>query len=409
VTAGGLVRADLSINGDRIETVGEVAVTGTELDCSGCLIGPGFVDIHVHFREPGQTWKEDTESGSRAAAAGGFTAVVPMANTEPATDNPQLVEAMKRRGAEVGLVDLVPAAALTVGRRGQDVAPVEELWACGVRLFSDDGDSVGRPDVLEEAMQRVAALGGVVAQHAEDAALTGDGHMHEGEVSAELGIGGLPAAAEEQVVARDIELVRRTGARYHVQHVSTAGTVGLVRAARDEGLPVTAEAAPHHFSLDHRLVRGRSTIMKMYPPLRTPDDKTAVAAAVRTGTVDAVATDHAPHSPDEKDVSFEEAPRGIIGLETSAAVAWSILEDDPVAFFARMAVAPARIGSFATQGVWPAPAAVANLVVYDPKVIWTPDRFHSKSRNSPWLGRPLTGRARFTILRGTLTHRSIGP
>lgn len=400
VTSGGLVRGDIGIADGRIVSMGQ-SLSGDEVvDCSGCMIGPGFVDIHVHFREPGQVWKEDIETGSRAAAAGGFTAVVPMANTEPPTDSRALAASMIERGRRVGLVELVPAAALTRGRRGYEVSPLEELWDAGVRIFSDDGDSVAEADVLEEAMRRVAGLGGVVAQHAEDAAMTQGGHMHEGAVSARLAIGGLPAEAEERVVARDLELAARTGVHYHVQHVSTAGSVALLRDAKAAGLNVTAEATPHHFSLDHHRLEDRDTMMKMYPPLRTEDDTAAVAAAVRDGTIDAVATDHAPHTAEEKEVPFEQAPRGVIGLETSAAVTWSILEADPVAFFERMSVAPARIGGFRQQGRWPGVGEVANLVVFDPDMIWIPEKFESRSQNSPWLGSTLRGRPVATFRRG---------
>lgn len=405
VSAGGLLKADVGVDDGRIAFVGSEESRGRTIDCTGCLIGPGFVDIHVHFREPGQTWKEDIETGSRAAAAGGFTAVVPMANTEPPTDRPALVKAMGERARSVGLVELAPAAALTVGRLGAEVSPVEDLWKSGVRIFSDDGDSVGRPDVLEEAMKRVAGVGGVVAQHAEDATLTGDGHMHEGEVSVRLGIGGLPAEAEEKVVARDLELAERTGVHYHVQHVSTAGTVALLRDAKSAGLNITAEATPHHFSLDHHLLESCDTMMKMYPPLRTAEDVASITAAVRDGTIDAVATDHAPHTNLEKNVPFEQAPRGVIGLETSAAVAWSILEGDPVAFFARMSVAPAGIGELLGQGCWPEVGGPANLVVFDPDLVWTPDRFESRSHNSPWLGVALRGRPVATLFEGRLTSR----
>ncbi len=406
VTAGGLARADVGIADGRIVSVGQSLSGDDVVDCSGCLIGPGFVDIHVHFREPGQVWKEDIETGSRAAAAGGFTAVVPMANTEPATDSRALAVSMIERGRQVGLVELVPAAALTRERRGHAVSPVEELWDAGVRIFSDDGDSVAGANLLEEAMRRVAGLGGVVAQHAEDATMTRDGHMHEGTVSARLAIGGLPAEAEEKVIARDLELAEMTGVHYHVQHVSTAGSVALLRDAKSAGFNVTAEAAPHHFSLDHHSLEGRDTMMKMYPPLRTRDDVTAVAAAVRDGTIDAVATDHAPHTVEEKEVPFEQAPRGVIGLETSAAVAWSILDGNPIAFFERMSVAPARIGGFVEQGRWPGVGEPANLVVFDPQMVWTPDKFESRSRNSPWIGATMRGRPVATFHRGRQTYRS---
>lgn len=405
VSKTGPVKADIAVDGKQIVEIAKNIDGPDVVDCSGQLIGPGFVDIHVHFRDPGQTWKEDIETGSESAAAGGFTAVVPMANTEPATDSPKLIKWARERSEEIGLVDLAPAAALTRGRLGTEVTEIEDLWKAGVRIFSDDGDSVADPALLEEAMIRIKRLGGLVAQHAEDASMTSGGHMHQGAVSSQLGIGGLPAEAEEKVVARDLDLVRRTGARYHVQHVSTAGTVALVRAAKAEGLPVTAEAAPHHFTLDHRAVLQRDTIMKMYPPLRADRDVTAVIEALRDGTIDAVATDHAPHTADEKQVTFEEAPRGIIGLETSSSLTWSVLSDDPVAFFDRMSVAPARLAGLDEHGQWLRVGGPANLVAFDPHAVWTADSFASRSRNSPWLGETLRGKSALTMLHGQITHR----
>ncbi len=403
-TPSGPIRADVAVDGAIIAGIGDHLRGDLVIDCTGCLVGPGFVDVHVHFREPGQTWKEDVESGSHAAAAGGFTAVVPMANTDPATDSPQLVAAMRERGRRIGLVDVHPAAALTRGRQGRAVSPIEDLRRAGVRIFSDDGDSVAHAEVLEEAMVRIGRIGGVVAQHAEDASMTAGGHMHEGTVSARLGIGGLPSEAEERVVARDLALARGTGVHYHVQHVSTAGTVRLVRDARREGLRVTAEAAPHHFTLDHENVGEGNTIMKMYPPLRTAEDVAAVADGVRDGTIDMIATDHAPHSPGEKNVPFPDAPRGIIGLETSAALGWTLMAD-PTGFFDRMSVAPARLAGLSRHGLLPAAGNPANLVVFDPDLEWTPERFASKSQNSPWLGAGLRGRPVVTIHDGVVTYR----
>ncbi|HSG80078.1 MAG TPA: dihydroorotase, partial [Acidimicrobiia bacterium] len=319
LTADGAVEADLLVEGGRIAEIGPgIATAGAEvLDCSGCWVGPGLVDIHVHFREPGQEWKEDVASGSAAAAAGGFTAVVAMPNTDPAIDAGHLAAHIADRGRRVGLVDVAAAGAISAGRAGERLAHLDELWAAGVRIFSDDGDSVADAGLLRRAMEYLADLGGVVAQHAEDRGLSRDGHLHEGTVSARLGIVGIPAEAEEVVVARDLALARMTGAHYHVQHVSTAGTVALVRAAKDEGLAVTAEVAPHHLALDHTAALSTDPAFKMYPPLRTADDAAALREALADGTIDAVATDHAPHAAHEKDVPFEEAPRGVIGLETA--------------------------------------------------------------------------------------------
>ncbi|MEX1287937.1 MAG: dihydroorotase, partial [Acidimicrobiia bacterium] len=316
----GTTTADLLVVDGLIERIGpDLPRDGVDatIDCRGAWIGPGLVDLHVHLREPGQEWKEDVATGSDAAAAGGFTAVVAQPNTEPAIDAGHVARHVVARGREVGLVDVAVAGAITLGRRGETLAHLDELWAAGARLFSDDGDTVADAGVLRRAMEYLADRGAVIAQHAEDPGLARGGHMHEGSVSARLGMRGLPAVAEEVVVARDLRLVELTGCRYHVQHVSTAGTVRLVAAAKAAGLPVTAEVAPHHLAFDHGLVEAMDGVAKMYPPLRTPDDRAALAEALVDGTIDAVATDHAPHSANEKDVPFEEAPRGVIGLETA--------------------------------------------------------------------------------------------
>jgi dihydroorotase len=400
----GPVKADVVIRDGLIAAIGEALEAETVIDCSGALVGPGFVDVHTHLREPGQEWKEDIESGSRAAAAGGYTAIVAMPNTEPAIDAGHLARYVSERGAEVGLVDVVPAGAVTEGREGAHLAHLDELWRAGVRLFSDDGNAVEDTGLLRLAMEYLSDLGGIIAQHAEDSGLTKGAHMHEGTVSSKLGMRGMPALAEETIVSRDLALVALTGARYHVQHVSTAGTVQLVEDAKRGGLPVTAEVTPHHLAFDHTEVERMDPAFKMYPPLRTPDDVAAVRDALRTGVIDLVGTDHAPHAAAEKDVPFEEAPRGVIGLETAAAVVHTTVGLDPVAFFRRMSVTPAALVGLERHGRWPEVGAVANLVVFAPDVGWTPNRFASRSENSPFVGKPLTGRVLATLHDGTLTH-----
>ncbi len=404
LTPDGAVSADVVIDGDTVAAVGSDGERrGEVLDCAGAYVGPGFVDVHVHFREPGLEWKEDIASGSAAAAAGGFTAVVTMPNTDPAIDSGHLARYILDRGREVGFVEVVPAGAITLGRAGSALAHLDELWNAGVRIFSDDGDAVADAGLLRMAMEYLADRGGVIAEHAEDAGLTRDGHMHEGSVSSRLGMGGMPALAEETIVARDLRLVELTGCRYHVQHVSTAGTVELVRRAKAAGMPVTAEATPHHLTLDHRAVESMDPAYKMYPPLRTPDDLEAVREALRDGVIDLVATDHAPHAAHEKDVPFEHAPRGIIGLETAAALVAPLL--DTQTLFDRLSVAPARLAGLERHGWWIEPGAPANLVVFDPDTSWTVQRFRSKSENSPYLGSELTGAVRYTIFEGAVTHR----
>lgn len=406
VTADGVVEKDILVKDAVIAEIGTgLPTSGETIDCAGSLVGPGLVDIHVHFREPGQEWKEDIGSGSAAAAAGGFTAVVTMANTDPAIDAGHLARFVIDRGRQEGLVEVVPAGAITMAREGKKLAHLDELWAAGVRIFSDDGDSVEDAGLLRRAMEYLAELGGVVAQHPEDRGLTANGHMHEGSVSSRLGMAGLPALGEETVVARDLALVRLTGVRYHVQHVSTAGTVELVRRAKADGLPVTAEATPHHLMLDHGEVVRMNPDVKMYPPLRRPADVEAVRAGLKDGTLDVVATDHAPHAAHEKDVPFEEAPRGIIGLETAAAVVNTAVGLDPVTFFQRMSVSPAHLAGLSEQGRWAEPGGKANLVVFDPSASWTPDVYASRAENSPFTGRQLQGRVVATMYGGRLTFR----
>ncbi len=406
VTADGVIRQDVLVKDGVITEIGEgLGTTGETIDCGDGLIGPGLVDIHVHFREPGNEWKEDIGSGSAAAAAGGYTAVVTMPNTEPAIDAGHLARFVQDRGRQEGLVEVVPAGAITSGREGRKLAHLDELWSAGVRIFSDDGDSVADAGLLRRAMEYLAELGGVIAQHPEDRGLSGNGHMHEGSVSSRLGMAGLPAIAEEAVVARDLALVELTGVRYHVQHVSTARTVELIRTAKDGGLPVTAEVTPHHLMLDHTEVERMNPDVKMYPPLRRPADVAAVRAGLEEGVLDMVATDHAPHAAHEKDVPFEDAPRGIIGLETAAAVVNTAVSLDPVVFFQRMSISPAHLAGLPDQGRWLEPGRQANVVVFEPTAAWTPDVYASRAENSPFTGRELRGRVTATMFQGRLTFR----
>ena len=420
VLAGGLVlgpdgpvAGDVAVSGGTIIEIGsslEVGPATEVVDCTGCWIGPGFVDLHTHLREPGQTWKEDVATGSAAAAAGGYTALLAMANTTPALDTPALVEEVERRGADVGLVEIKAAGTVTRGRAGESLADLEALASAGVRWFSDDGDSVPTAEMLREAMVRLVPFGGVISEHAEDAALTVDAHMHEGEVSRLLSITGMPGEAETRVVARDIALAGETGGRVHIQHVSTAATVELVSAAKGQEAPITAEVTPHHLTFDHTDLKDLDSRFKMKPPLRTAEDVAAVRDALASGVIDVVATDHAPHAAHEDmDAPFREAAFGVIGLETAAAAVNTAVSLTPAEFFDRMSVAPARLGGFSDHGRWPAPGAPANLVVFDPDARWVPRRFLSKSANSPFLGRPLVGQVRATVYRGSVTFAAGRP
>jgi dihydroorotase len=403
----GMIPADVRLNEGGIVAVGPGLGRegGMAVDCAGCWVGPGLVDPHVHLREPGQEWKEDIESGSRAAAAGGFTAVVAMPNTDPPVDAGHLARFVAERGRQVGLVDVLSAGCVTAGRAGQRLAHLDELWAAGVRLFTDDGDCIADAGLLRRAMEYLGDHGGVLAQHAEDRGLAGPGQLHEGEVSALLGLAGIPAAAEEVVVARDLAVARLTGGRYHVQHVSTAGTVALVRAAKLEGLKVTAEVTPHHLAFDHTAAQGTDPAFKMYPPLRRAEDVAALREALADGSIDMVGTDHAPHASHEKDVPWEDAPRGVIGLETAVAVVLGAVGLPPRDLFARMSLAPGRLVEIPGGGQWLAAGGPATITVIDPVVEWVAERFQSRSANSPWRGRTLQGKARHALLRGRFTLR----
>lgn len=404
----GVEEATVVIDGDTVTSVGlDPAANGAMvIDAGGAWLGPGFVDLHVHLRDPGQTWKEDLESGARAASAGGFTAVVAMPNTEPPVDGGSSAVAAIERARSVDTVEVVVAGALTRGRAGSEMAGLDAMHEAGVRVFSDDGDTVPDAGLLRRVMACLRDLpGALVAEHAEDRTLAGDGHMHEGMVSSRLGIEGMTGLSEDVIVARDIAISAETGSRLHIQHVSTANAVELIRQAKGRGLPVTSEVTPHHLALDESAVEGLDPNFKMYPPLRDADDRAALGEALRDGVIDAVATDHAPHAAAEKAVPFEEAPRGVIGLETAAGVvATFALGDDQEAFFDRLSVAPARIAGLERQGKAVEPGSPANLVLFDPARRWVPGPFASKSQNSPFAGTELTGRVLTTIFEGRITY-----
>jgi dihydroorotase len=402
----GTSKADVLVRDGVVSKIGPDLEGERVIECSGAWIGPGLVDPHAHLREPGQEWKEDIETGSRAAAAGGFTAVVAMPNTDPAIDAGHLARYVAERGSDVGLVDVMPAGAITLGRAGSHLSHLDELWAAGVRLFSDDGDSVADAGLLRLAMEYLSDLGGIVAQHAEDTTLTLGAHMHEGAVSARLGMRGMPALAEESILRRDLALVELTGVRYHAQHVSTVGGVRLIEEAKTKGLPVTAEATPHHLAFDHREIRRMDPAYKMYPPLRSTEDVEALRAALKSGVIDVVGTDHAPHAAAEKDVPFDDAPRGVIGLETAAAAVNDTVKLDPVLFFQRLSIASARLLGLDRHGCWPEAGSPANLVVFDPDAEWTPLRFASRSENSPFKGRAMKGRVMATIHNGVVSYEA---
>jgi dihydroorotase len=406
LTPAGWIPADVAVEGERIVAVGVDLIGDTVVDATGCWVGPGFIDMHTHLRDPGQTWKEDLESGTRAAAAGGFTAVTAMPNTDPAMDTPQVVESVLARAADVALIDVIPSASLTTSRSGLTPTEVEALYQVGVRLFTDDGDSVADPDVLHVLMGRLAELPrAMLAQHAEAANLTINGHMNAGAMATRLGIGGLPAEAEYGVVERDLALAATTGVHYHCQHVSAKKTVELIASAKEAGRAVTAEVTPHHLTFDESYVGDLDPDFKMYPPLRSEEDRRALLTAVEDGTIDVVATDHAPHLPEEKRVGFRSAPRGVIGLETAASAVWEALGDRD-RLFEVLSQVPARLLGLEDQGQPVSPGTMANIVVYDPSAVWTADIFSSKSSNSPYRGRQMRGQVTSTFYRGDVVHQS---
>ncbi|MCL1594995.1 MAG: dihydroorotase [Actinomycetia bacterium] len=406
LTTDGPIRTDLRITDDRVSEIGQGLEASNVIDANEAWVGPGLVDMHSHLRDPGQDWKEDIATGTGAAAVGGYTAVLAMPNTIPVVDNAQIALYVSERGRRVGSADVYPSGCLTMGGDGERMAHIDEMWDAGVRVFTDDGTSVESAAVLRLAMEYIANLGGLVAQHAVDGAMSAHGYMHEGSVSSRLGMHGIPSEAEEIVISRDLALVRLTGVSYHVQHLSSMVGVGLIRQAKADGLPVTAEVTPHHLVFDHTDVASTDADFKMMPPLRSAEDRDALVLGLQDGTIDIVATDHAPHAPREKEVPFEHAPNGVIGLEWAASVTNSVIGDDQVRFFAALSSSPARIAQITDHGHAITIGSTANLVVFDPTERWTPTDSVSRSRNAPYFGRELIGRVRATVRAGQLTHGS---
>lgn len=378
------------------------------VEAAGLVIAPGLVDVHVHLREPGGEEKETIATGSASAVAGGFTAVCAMPNTAPPIDNQGAVGFVKAKGEAAGLARVFPIGCVTVGQRGEQLAEFGEMVAAGAVAVSDDGHPVMSSQMMRTALEYAKTFGIPVADHCEDMPLAVGGAMHEGIVSMRLGLKGIPSAAEEIHVARDCILAELTGGHIHLCHMSTRGSVELIRRAKEKGLSVTAEAAPHHFALTHERVGDYDTNAKMNPPLRESEDRDAIRAGLADGTIDCIATDHAPHHYDAKEREFDDAPNGIIGLETAlsiglrelvhgGAISLPILID-------RMSCAPARLwhlpgGSLRTGGV-------ADIVVFDPEATWmvAPERFRSKSRNTPWAGETLPGVVRMTLVGGRVVY-----
>jgi dihydroorotase len=397
-------QADVLINHGVVAAVGpNLASPRAEiLDASGCVVAPGLVDLHVHLRDPGQEEAETIETGARAAARGGFTAIVAMPNTDPPIDSAAVVRQVLEMGSS-SCCDVRVAGAITVGRQGKLLAPMAEMARLGVRLFTDDGSGVQDSGLMRRALEYASALGVTLAQHCEDMSLAAGGHMHEGEWSSRLGMPGIPAEAEELMVMRDLALCRLTGSPVHFLHLSTAASVAMVRGAKASGLPVTAEVAPHHFTLTDSLVASYDTVFKVNPPLRTPSDVAALKAALADGTVDAIATDHAPHPQEAKEAPFDQAPPGMLGLETALALALTELDLPLERILGLLSWQPARIaGLDGVHGGPVAEGAAANLCVIDPDAQWVVEAsaLASRSRNTPYAGRKLTGRVRHTLCFG---------
>lgn len=415
IDQSGTRRADVSWQHGRIAEVAESIdpPIGSEiLDASDAIVLAGLVDLHAHLREPGREEAETIETGARGGALGGYTALVAMPNTTPAIDCPSVVRDVLAMAVGVAC-EVIPSAAMTVQRKGELLTPMGELAAMGVRIFTDDGDGVQDPALMRRIMEYATGLanstGGqpvVLAQHCEVAALSAGGYMHEGEWSSRLGIGGQPTEAETLMIVRDIVLARRTGAHVHFQHVSTAEGIDLVRQAKSEGLNVTCEVTTHHFTLTDAACASYDPVFKVHPPLRTDADVAAIKAGLVDGTVDAIATDHAPHEPHTKEAPFDQAPPGMLGLESAISLALTELDLPIERIAALLSWQPASIAGIDDRHGRPiAPGEPANLCVLDPNERWTISgaAMASRSQNSPYEGREVRGRIRHTIFNGEAT------
>ena len=413
----------LDDTGDVLVVDGKIAAIGARvaneakgrddletIDCAGLVVSPGFIDVHCHLREPGREEVETIATGARAAAAGGFTAVCAMPNTDPVTDNQAAVGFIIRQASMANAARVYPIGAISVGEKGESLAEFGEMIGAGAVAFSDDGKPVASAHLMRTALEYARTFGVPVADHCEEPTLARGGAMNEGVVSARLGLKGVPSEAEEIMAIRDILLARRTGGHVHLCHMSTRGSVELIRWGKDRNINVTAEVCPHHISLTEEAVEDYDTNAKMNPPLRTADDVAALQQAVKDGTIDLIATDHAPHHYDEKEREFADAPNGIIGLETALAVNLTWLVESGIIglplLIERMSCAPARI--FKLPGGSLRRGGDADVTVFDPTAAWLvePSRFKSKGRNTPYAGQTLTGRARCTIVGGRVVYRA---
>ncbi len=404
--------ADVLIEQGKIAAVGpklKAPAGATIIDATNKVVMPGFIDLHVHFREPGFEYKETIQSGTAAAAAGGFTSVCCMPNTSPVNDNQSITEFILEKARAAGNANVFPVGAITKGSEGKELAEIGDLRRAGCVAISDDGLPVMNSLVMRRAMEYALAFDVPVVDHCEDLHLSEGGCMNEGFVSTQLGLQGVPAAAEDVMVARNLALAELTGARLHLAHLSTAGSVRMVREAKARGIKVTAEAAPHHFMLTEEAVCGYNTHAKMNPPLRTGMDVQAIKDGLRDGTIDVIATDHAPHATQEKQQEFAAAPNGIVGLETAWPLTLTLVEEGVLsleAAIAKLTTEPAR--AFSLKKGTLAPGADADVVIADLHEGWEvdPARFRSKGRNTPFAGWKVKGRITTTIVGGRIVHET---
>ena len=401
--------ADIEIVDGRITAIGTLSVPG--LDCSGLRVLPGFVDVHTHLREPGFEASETILTGSKSAAAGGYTAVMAMANTMPVTDQPEIADFIRNAGIEAGYVEVQPIGSVTIGLRGEELSDIDGLSKSKskVRMFSDDGVCVFDADLMRAALLAVKKFDGVIAQHAQDPTLTVGAQMNSGALATELGLTGWPAAAEESIIERDALLAEATGSRLHICHLTTAGAVEVVRWAKKRGINITAEVTPHHLLLTEDLVRNYDPVYKVNPPLRTAEDTLALRAALLDGTIDVLGTDHAPHSAEKKECEWQNAAFGMVGLEHAASVLQEVLIEnggDWEQFASVLSTKPAAIASLQNQGRIEV-GAIANLALIDPSAKrLIESKTHSKSVNNPFAGFSLPGQVVHTIYRGQFTVKN---
>lgn len=401
---------DLLISNGVVEAIGQnlKAPEGTRVvDATGKCVVPGLIDMHVHLRDPGYEYKEDIVSGTKAAVAGGFTSLCCMPNTKPVTDNKTVVRYIIEKAQTEGFCNVFPVGNITQGMQGDRLAEMGELKESGCVAVSDDGRPVANTEIMRRAMEYAAGIGIMVISHAEELSLVGEGTMNEGYTSTELGLKGIPRASEDIATAREVLLAEYTKTPIHIAHVSTAGAVRIIRAAKQRGVQVTCETAPHYFTLTDDAVRGYNTNAKMNPPLREAEDLIAIKEGLVDGTIDCIATDHAPHHIDEKDVEFNEAMNGIIGLETSLPLSLQLVREGLLTLpqlIEKMTCAPARILNL-NRGTLRV-GAIADVTVIDLDKTWVvdADALASKSKNSPWLGETMTGAAALTVRAGTVVY-----